>query len=94
MESKTELRHLQSAKAFFENGGTGSVFPTYQSFVVFLRRHARELCADGAFIPRQGSAGSLVDPNLIAFSIRRIMESEAHQLTSLISSVSSERMPA
>ena len=31
MEFRAELRHLQSAKAFYKNGGTGSVFPTYQA---------------------------------------------------------------
>ena len=93
MEIRAELRHLQSAKAFYKNGGTGSVFPTYQAFVVFLRRYAKELCANGAFIPRQGSAGSLVDPNLIARSIRQIMESEARRSQSSTVSVDDAGSP-
>ena len=81
MNVDTELRKLETTKSFFARGGTGDVFPTYQSFAVFLRRHAKELCAEGVFILRRGSSPSLVDARGVGVAIRRIMQREARRLT-------------
>ena len=84
MNVVTELRKLETTKSFFARGGTGDVFPTYQSFAVFLRRHAKELCADGVFILRRGSSPSLVDARDVGAAIRRIMQREASRLAQRI----------
>ena len=81
MNVVTELRKLETTKSFFARGGTGDVVPSYQSFAVFLRRHAKELCADGVFILRRGSSPSLVDARDVGAAIRRIMQREASRLT-------------
>ena len=80
MATDNSLTQLITAKSYYGEGSTGDVFPTYQSFSIFLRRHAKELCDDSAFIPRQGSAGSLVDPQRLPASIRGIMQREAGDL--------------
>ena len=87
MTTDNFLTPLTTSKSYYVQGGTGAVFPTYQAFSIFLRRHAKELCEDGAYIPRQGSAGSLVDPQKIDSSIRSIMHREGALLASVIDRV-------
>lgn len=85
MITDNPLIELVTAKAYHADGGTGDVFPTYQAFSYFLRRYAKELCDDNAFIPRQGSAASLVDPSRLPASIRRIMHREGSNLSAILS---------
>ena len=84
MTMDNSLNQLVTAKVYHAEGGTGDVFPTYQAFLIFLRRHAKELCDDNAFIPRHGSAGSLVDPDRLPASIRRIMHREGTNLITVM----------
>ena len=84
MSTATDLSRLTTSRSFFDSGATGEVFPTYQAFSFFLRRHAKELCDDDAYIPRQGSAGSLVDPEIIGMSIRRIITREGALLLQVV----------
>ena len=86
MSAANDLTRLTTSRSFFDSGETGEVFPTYQAFSFFLRRHAKELCDDGAYIPRQGSAASLVDPEIISLSIRRIMAREGSMILQVLES--------
>ena len=84
MTAPSDLKQLVTARDFYAAGRTGDVFPTYQAFSFFLRRHATELCEHGVFIPRQGSAGSLVDSHGIGKSIREIMAREGALLVRVL----------
>ena len=60
----------------------GDVFPTFASFQWFVRKHRLELVRSGQYLPRKGSAGALIGPELervvLKIMSRECLESEAH----------------
>jgi len=54
------------------------VFPTKASFEWFSRQHRDRLIEAGAYLPRAGRAGSLVDSEKMSAEVMAILTEKAH----------------
>lgn len=57
------ITEYSSARSWVDEHG-GSVFPSFDSFAWFVRKHRDELIRSGQYLPRKGSAGALVGPRM------------------------------
>lgn len=57
------INEYSSARSWVDEHG-GSVFPSFESFAWFVRKHREELIQSGQYLPRKGSAGALVGPRI------------------------------
>ncbi|MEQ9465597.1 MAG: hypothetical protein RJQ10_18195 [Haliea sp.] len=55
------LESFRKASDWVAESG-GDVFPTFASFQWFIRKHRQELVGSRQYLPRRGSAGSLIGP--------------------------------
>lgn len=61
--SATCLTEYSPARSWVDERG-GEVFPSFDSFAWFVRKHREELVRSGQYLPRKGSAGALVGPRI------------------------------
>jgi hypothetical protein len=81
-----DIRHYISAHRFFDQciHGETDAFGSYAAFLAFLRRNQIQLVDAGLYLPRQGSAGSLVHVE-IGTAIPKILREEQRQIARLSS---------
>lgn len=77
----SSLKDFVLARPWVSEHG-GYVFPSYDSFAWFIRKHREELIQSGQYLPRKGSAGALIGPHFaeLAFQIisRECRAGEVH----------------
>lgn len=68
------LGDYRKARDWVDEHG-GDVFPSFASFEWFVRKHRDELVGSQQYLPRKGSAGALVGPEIDQV-VMRIMSRE------------------
>ena len=66
----------------YHGGHAGAFFPTRSSLDWFIKCNRRELVEVGALIPREGRAGSLIEPHKFGHAVINILRRRALEKTS------------